>query len=113
MVEARNRTAIVDGNRLAVKTSRAFAVTFLPRSLLALRARDSFLASTPRTPRRSSLATPSAPPSLAGMRVLVTGASSGIGRAIAIAAARAGADVAVTYRLNERGGRDVAREIEA
>ena len=47
------------------------------------------------------------------MRVLVTGASSGIGRAIAIASARAGADVALTYRLNERGARDVAREIEA
>ena len=47
------------------------------------------------------------------MRVLVTGASSGIGRAIAVASARAGADVAVTYRLNERGARDVAREIEA
>jgi len=54
-----------------------------------------------------------ATPSLAGMRVLVTGASSGIGRAIAIASARAGADVALTYRLNERGARDVAREIEA
>ncbi len=46
------------------------------------------------------------------MRVLVTGASSGIGRAIAIASARAGADVALTYRLNERGARDVVREIE-
>ena len=46
------------------------------------------------------------------MRVFVTGASSGIGRAIAIASARAGADVALTYRLNERGARDVAREIE-
>ena len=51
-------------------------------------------------------------PSLAGMRVFVTGGSSGIGRAIAIASARAGADVALTYRLNERGARDVAREIE-
>ena len=47
------------------------------------------------------------------MRVLVTGGSSGIGRGIAIAAARAGADVAVTYRTNERGARDVAREVEA
>ena len=46
------------------------------------------------------------------MRVLVTGASSGIGRAIAVASARAGADVAVTFRVNERGARDVAREIE-
>ena len=46
------------------------------------------------------------------MRVFVSGGSSGIGRAIAIAAARSGADVALTYRLNERGARDVAREIE-
>jgi 3-oxoacyl-[acyl-carrier protein] reductase len=49
---------------------------------------------------------------LAGRGVLVTGASSGIGRAIAVAAARAGADVALTYLSNEQGARDVAREIE-
>lgn len=46
------------------------------------------------------------------MRVLVTGGSSGIGRAIAVASARAGADIALTYRVNERGARDVVREIE-
>ena len=45
--------------------------------------------------------------------VLVTGGSSGIGRAIAIACARAGADVALTYRRNEQGARDVAREVDA
>jgi 3-oxoacyl-[acyl-carrier protein] reductase len=50
---------------------------------------------------------------LAGRAVLVTGASSGIGRAIALAAARAGADVAVTYRVNEDGARTVEREIAA
>ena len=43
--------------------------------------------------------------------MLVTGASSGIGRAIAIAAARAGADVAITYRVNHGGAREVEREI--
>ena len=50
---------------------------------------------------------------LAGRGVLVTGASSGIGRAIALAAARAGADVALTYRANEAGAREVEREIAA
>src|ERR1700726_1269416 len=50
---------------------------------------------------------------LEGRAVLVTGASSGIGRAIAIAMGRAGADVAVTYRENEQGAGEVAREIRA
>jgi 3-oxoacyl-[acyl-carrier protein] reductase len=50
---------------------------------------------------------------LTGRTMLVTGASSGIGRAIALAAARAGADVAITYRSNEHGARDVERQILA
>jgi 3-oxoacyl-[acyl-carrier protein] reductase len=78
--------------------------------LLAPLTRDSFPLTF--TPERK-LATPSnASPSLAGMRVFVSGGSSGIGRAIAIASARAGADIALSYRSNERGARDVAREIE-
>jgi 3-oxoacyl-[acyl-carrier protein] reductase len=48
---------------------------------------------------------------LAGRAMLVTGASSGIGRSIALAAARAGADVAITYYVNERGAREVEQEI--
>jgi 3-oxoacyl-[acyl-carrier protein] reductase len=50
---------------------------------------------------------------LDGRVVLVTGASSGIGRAIALAMAGAGADVALTFRSNERGARDVERRISA
>ena len=48
---------------------------------------------------------------LTDLAILVTGASSGIGRAIALAAARAGADVAITYRRNESGAREVERAI--
>jgi 3-oxoacyl-[acyl-carrier protein] reductase len=51
--------------------------------------------------------------SLAGRTMFVTGASSGIGKAIALAAARAGADVAFTYRTNETGARDVQQAITA
>jgi 3-oxoacyl-[acyl-carrier protein] reductase len=51
--------------------------------------------------------------SLEGKVVLVTGASSGIGRAIALASARAGADVAVTYRTNRAGAEEVAAGVAA
>ena len=49
---------------------------------------------------------------LAGSVVLVTGASSGIGRAIALAAADAGADVALTYHASAQAALDVTRVIE-
>src|SRR5256885_13618374 len=52
-------------------------------------------------------------PPLSDRAVLVTGGSSGIGRAIAIACARAGADVALTYRANSNGARDTEREVQA
>jgi 3-oxoacyl-[acyl-carrier protein] reductase len=45
--------------------------------------------------------------------VLVTGASSGIGRAVAIGCARAGADIALTYRQNRKGAEATAHEIES
>jgi 3-oxoacyl-[acyl-carrier protein] reductase len=45
--------------------------------------------------------------------VLVTGASSGIGRAIALRCARAGADLAITYRKNQSGADATAAEIRA
>ncbi len=41
---------------------------------------------------------------------LVTGAASGIGRAAALALARAGYDVAINYSRNEKGARAVAEE---
>jgi 3-oxoacyl-[acyl-carrier protein] reductase len=48
---------------------------------------------------------------LAGKIVLVTGASSGIGSAIALGCAREGADVAVTYRGNAAGAEETALAI--
>ena len=49
--------------------------------------------------------------SLAGKNVLVTGASSGIGQAIAVACAREGADLAITFRRNREGADHTAEEI--
>ena len=48
-----------------------------------------------------------------GKSVLVTGGSRGIGRAIAIAFAENGADVAINYTSNEEAALEVSKEIEA
>jgi glucose 1-dehydrogenase len=50
---------------------------------------------------------------LSGQPALVTGANSGIGRAVALGLARAGADVVVNYVTNPAAADEVAHEIEA
>ena len=50
---------------------------------------------------------------LSGHVALVTGASRGLGKAIALALARAGADVAVNYRVQAEAAESVAQSIRA
>ncbi|MEW6774904.1 MAG: SDR family oxidoreductase [Bdellovibrionota bacterium] len=52
------------------------------------------------------------PYDLTGQKVLVTGASRGIGRGIALCCARAGADVVVNYNKGAEGAATVVAEIE-
>ena len=50
---------------------------------------------------------------LAGQKALVTGAASGIGKAVAIALAAAGADVLVNYKSRPREAQQVVAEVES
>ncbi|MDP9064342.1 MAG: SDR family NAD(P)-dependent oxidoreductase, partial [Pseudomonadota bacterium] len=52
------------------------------------------------------------PTVLEGQPALVTGANSGIGRAVALGLARAGADVIVNYITNSAAAEEVAHAIE-
>ena len=50
---------------------------------------------------------------LAGSVVLVTGGAKRIGRAIGLALAERGADIAITYRASAREAAAVVRDIKA
>jgi len=52
------------------------------------------------------------PKSLLGQKALVTGANSGIGRAVAIALGQAGADVVVNYVVDDAAAEQVVQEIK-
>ncbi|MEO8299727.1 MAG: SDR family NAD(P)-dependent oxidoreductase, partial [Burkholderiales bacterium] len=51
--------------------------------------------------------------SLAGRTVLITGGGRGIGRAIALQCARAGADVAINYKRDAAAAQQTVADIEA
>ena len=50
---------------------------------------------------------------LAGKKTIITGADSGIGRAVAIAFAREGADVLIAYLCEDEDAKETARLVEA
>src|SRR2546427_12324534 len=75
---------------------------------MSKRLAEGAVTTTQRRPQRLGEA-----PTLAGKVVLVTGASSGIGRAIALACAEAGADLAPPFRGNPTGADGAAGSVRA
>jgi glucose 1-dehydrogenase len=67
----------------------------------------------PAMPDSSRLPHSAYPTVLVGQPALVTGANSGIGKAVALGLARAGADVVVNYVTDPQAAEDVVHEIES
>lgn len=63
------------------------------------------------TPHNTTLPSYACPQILAGQKALVTGASSGIGKAVALGLGRAGADVVVNYIVDEATAQALVQEI--
>jgi glucose 1-dehydrogenase len=77
---------------------------------MAETSRDPAAPALPGTRQRPA---PRYPVVLEGQPALVTGANSGIGRAVALGLAASGADVAINYVVNPAAAEEVAHEIEA
>lgn len=67
----------------------------------------------PATPSQADHPHPKIYPVLQGQPALVTGANSGIGKAVALGLAKAGADVIINYVADPAAADDIAHQIEA
>jgi len=67
----------------------------------------------PATPGQADHPHPKIYPVLQGQPALVTGANSGIGKAVALGLAKAGADVIINYVADPAAADDIAHQIEA
>lgn len=94
--------AVEGTNQRGTHVLRATAIVGTPVPLRA-----------PERPEAAPVATADAAGAAAGHPALVTGGSRGIGRAVAVALARAGHPVALTYRSRREAALAVVAEIEA
>ena len=67
----------------------------------------------PASPGERPRPSPGYPMVLQGQPALVTGANSGIGKAVALGLGESGADVVVNYVTNPQAAEEVAHQIEA
>ena len=83
------------------------------RGIKPINQADAPLSASPAVPCCDQIMSSTSDQVLSGMAAVVTGASSGIGRAIAIALADSGADVLVHARRNRQGTEQVSTELQS
>lgn len=98
----KSKTAVQTGNRIQPEPPMAGRHLAKPGLEAELDQQPQFLAS----PYKGS-------GKLKGMKAIVTGGDSGIGRAVAVLFAREGADVAIVYLDEHRDARETRRHVEA
>ncbi len=106
--DARKHESKAASSKSAVQAGTRPEPTRLPAQHLAKPGREADLELAPRFEAPAYLGSRK----LEGMKAIVTGADSGIGRAVAVLFAREGADVAIFYLNEHKDARETARWVE-